>query len=625
VIGESAETASIGLPVTGRDALPRAVRSLAGGRAVAAWLVGIALLSIALRLCVAWRISAPWTFPDELVYSEFARSFAATGDFAVRGHGWSAWTFGPLYPILIAPVYGLVRSLPDAYLIVKAINCVLFSSAVAPAYLLARRILERRTAVVLSALAVLLPSGIYTAKVMTESLAYPLFLWATVAIVAVLEHPSKRREALALAAMLLAALSRGQFIVLLPAFVCSVVLLAALSRRDAFRRDGKGFISGLRAYPVTWLTLGGIGTIFVVLRFLHVSSSSIAGGHSQAFRHASLTRVLESFVLHIAQLDLYVALLPLVTLVIVSSQAFARGGSREARAICAFTISITCWLAAISARYLVGVDQHAYLSVYDRYDFYVVPLLLIIFLFWLQHDLVRPRWTIWVAGGAAGLPLLIPFSHVLYGWTISSGAVAQLPWLSISLLAGNTLIVYPVLLLAGVGLAYLLVRSRSADPLLFVVIANVLVLNGFALLSGSIVTKWVVAAGVGHDVKRSWIDSATKGQGSVAVLWSGFERRGSKGWYSIWESELFNRNVGAVYDLREPMNYRMPAAKVVIRDGMVYFATGKPLRARYVLTDVKTRVVGTEVGNNGDAGMVLYRVDGPVRLLRSVRLQAEDQ
>jgi hypothetical protein len=616
VIGESAETAQIGLPVRGRAALAPALSLVVRKRSTVFWLVGIAGLSTAVRLYVALRMSVPWTIPDELVYSELARSFAATGDFAVRGEAWSSWTFGPLYPIVIAPVYGLVRSLPDAYLIVKAMNCVLFSSAVAPAYLLARRIVERRTALALSALALLIPSGIYTAKVMTESLAYPLFLWAALAIVAVLVQPSKKGEVLALVAMLLATLSRGQFIVLLPAFLCSVVLLAALAHRDRAGRDGSHLGSGLAAYPITWLTSGGIGALVVFLRISHVSVASAAGGHSEAFKEVSLVKVFESFVLHVAQLDLYVALLPIVSLVIVSSEVFARGGAREVRAICAFTISALCWLAAISARYLVGVDQHSYLSVYDRYDFYVVPLLLIIFFFWVHNGCTRPRWTPLLAAAAAGLPLLIPFSEVLYGWTISSGAVAQLPWFSIRLVTGSTLVVYALLLVAGTSAAYLFVRSRTADPLLFVVIANMVVLNGFVLLSASIVNRLVVAAGVGHGIERSWIDSATQGGDDVAVLWSGFERRGAEGWYSIWESEFFNRNVGKVYDLREPVNYRLPAAKVVVRDRVVYLRTGAPLRARYVLTDVKTPVAGAQVATNGDAGMVLYRVDGPVRLRR---------
>jgi hypothetical protein len=135
-------------------------------------------------------------------------------------------------------------------------------------------------------------------------------------------------------------------------------------------------------------------------------------------------------------------------------------------------------------------------------------------------------------------------------------------------------------------------------------------------VSAASVNRSVVTAGVGHGVERSWIDSATQSGDEVAVLWSGYERRGPEGWYAIWESEFFNRNVGTVYDLREPINYRLPATKVAVRDRMVYLRSGASLRARYVLTDVKTPVVGAQVATNGDAGMVLYRVDGPVRLRR---------
>jgi hypothetical protein len=355
-----------------------------------------------------------------------------------------------------------------------------------------------------------------------------------------------------------------------------------------------------------------------VLRAFHLSLTTIAGGHSAAFQGASVTRVAESFVLHLADLDLYVAMLPLATLVIVSSEAFRRGrADRDLRAFCAFTISATLWLAAASARYLVGVDPHSVLSVYDRYDFYVVPLLLIVFFFWLRSGRPAPRWTLLVALGAGGLPLLLPYSRLLYGWTISSGAVAQLPWLSIRLLTGTSLAVYPVLVAGGAWLGYLLVRSRNKDALVFAVVANLVVLNLFAVLGGSIVTRWVVGAGIGHGVERSWIDSATGGEGEVAVLWTGFNRRGSKGWYSIWESEFFNRSVGGVYDLHEPMNYRLPANKVVVRGrGGLYLATGRPLVAKYVLTDASTPIMGSRLAINPRVGMAVYRVDGPVRLLR---------
>jgi len=42
------------------------------------------VLSAAARFVFASNKSAPWIFPDSLVYSEFAKSFAASGHFALR-------------------------------------------------------------------------------------------------------------------------------------------------------------------------------------------------------------------------------------------------------------------------------------------------------------------------------------------------------------------------------------------------------------------------------------------------------------------------------------------------------------------------------------------------------------
>ena len=77
---------------------------------------------------------------DEIVYSELAKSFAAHGQFLVRGvpsHG-----YGFVYPVADrARVAALRRRSRDAYAAAKAINAVVMSLAAVPAYLLARRVL----------------------------------------------------------------------------------------------------------------------------------------------------------------------------------------------------------------------------------------------------------------------------------------------------------------------------------------------------------------------------------------------------------------------------------------------------------------------------------------------------
>src|SRR6185437_2306758 len=95
----------------------------------------VVVASTALRFLFALNKPAPWIFTDSLVYSELAKSFAATGHFAVRDVPGRAG-FGPVYPILLAPSYALFTDVPRAFTMMKATNCLVMSLAAVPTYLL---------------------------------------------------------------------------------------------------------------------------------------------------------------------------------------------------------------------------------------------------------------------------------------------------------------------------------------------------------------------------------------------------------------------------------------------------------------------------------------------------------
>ena len=82
-----------------------------GRLAVAVALALVVGASTALRIWLGGRSPSP-LIPDEFVYSELAQSFADSRSFSLRGHPLAPWSFGPLYPIAVAAVYGLVD---DAY------------------------------------------------------------------------------------------------------------------------------------------------------------------------------------------------------------------------------------------------------------------------------------------------------------------------------------------------------------------------------------------------------------------------------------------------------------------------------------------------------------------------------
>jgi Dolichyl-phosphate-mannose-protein mannosyltransferase len=620
VLEQTAENAHI--PVPSRDeALPRrslfAVEGRVQGIRVSLWLGLTVTVVAALRFAVAWRTATPWIVPDEPVYSQLARSFAETGHFAVAGHPFPAWSFGPLYPILVAPAYWAFSSLTDAYLMVKALNCLLFASAAIPAYLLARRLLDQRNALLLAFLAVLIPSGIYTTKVMTESLSYPLFLVAALSVVAVLERPSRRAEVFALAAIAAAALSRAQLIVLLPAFLSAALLVGALEQRERVPRGARRYaVRQLRTYPITWLALAGFGVTIAVLTVFRSLLGGVAGGHGPATANVDPVRVAQSFVLHLAALDLYVGVLPFAALMVMAGVALRRGAQRETRVLCAFTISVSCWLAVVAAKYLVAAYPGSFLRIYDRYIFYAVPLVLIAFFVWLRDGLPRPRGTWAVTTFAAALPAVIPYSHVISGgeWGVSSSSVALVPWANLRFLVGTPIVIYPVLLLGAAYLANAFLRSRDREWLVFLVAANFVVVTMFALWGNSGVAQQALSQGVGRASDRSWIDSAVGAGQRVDVLWAGSRSSSAGARYAMWESEFFNRSVHRQYWLHRPLYEGYPGNPLAVRSGALYLADGRRFRARYVLTNSKTHLNGRRVAINKAARLVLYEVDGPVSI-----------
>src|SRR5439155_10230492 len=182
-----------------------------------AWLTGLVAVSAAIRLQLSRGSPAPWIMVDELIYSELAKSFAATGHFLVRDH--PSGGYGIVYPLVIAPAWAVYRAVPDAYAAGKAINSVAMSLAAVPAYFLARRVLSRPLALGAAALAISVPSMVYTATLMTENAFYPIFLATLLAIVVWLERPTTMRTAVMLAAVGVAYLTRAQASAFGPAIV----------------------------------------------------------------------------------------------------------------------------------------------------------------------------------------------------------------------------------------------------------------------------------------------------------------------------------------------------------------------------------------------------------------------
>ena len=130
-------------------------------------------LSTVVRACSPSAVSAPSVVPDEVVYSDLAKSIAAGGFPSVRGVHELGW--GVVYQSLIAPAWVVFDDPVHAYHAALIVNALLMSLAAVPAYFLARMFVSERASVVVAAATVLVPSMSYTGLVLTENACYPAF------------------------------------------------------------------------------------------------------------------------------------------------------------------------------------------------------------------------------------------------------------------------------------------------------------------------------------------------------------------------------------------------------------------------------------------------------------------
>lgn len=583
------------------------------------WLGTIIGVSTSLRFASGLQTAAPWILPDELIYSELAKSVAASGHFAVRGQPFSVLSFGPLYPIVIAPIYRFAHTAPQAYEAIKALNSLLISLAAVPAYFVGRRLLTRSKALMLAAAAVLLPSTIYATKLMTESVAYPLFLAAVLAMFRCIEQPTARRQTVALLTIGLASLARIQMVVLLPALVATQLLLTALDlRRSSFelgsavRRSARS-VSLLLGVPLV------VVTALLVFEGGHRQSlGSLLGSHDVASGRLHPGSVLLSMLYHLADLDLYVGVVPLAAVVVLLTSRHDGEEGRALERFLALSSILSIAVLVIAATYLTtlpatqpGAKQP---HVYDRYVFYVVPLILALFLAWLERGLPRPRRRAAFAATVTGLlPALLPYSSLLNGteWGVNSSTVALVPWGMVRMATSSgAWIVWAVTGYAVLrAFGFLRADVAKGRTLILSVLVNLVFIGSCVQIGNSGVAH--IAATYGLARNPGWVDQAAGPHGRVIAIWSG--KRGWHRWYGIWENEILNRRIVAVYHLRDPMPYDPPGTQLDQRGRTLFLQVG-PLRAQYVLTDGSFPIAGRRIAADLRTDMVLYRVNGIVRL-----------
>src|SRR5207237_4737235 len=152
--------------------------------------------------------ATPTVFNDELLYAKLSQSIAAGHGLSIRGEHF--FFPSPLAPLVQAPVW-LLHSMTDAYAAAKLLNAAVMSAAVFPAYWLARRAVRPSFALLTAVATVTTPAMVYHGYLMSEALAYPVFLTVVAILVHSVERPSRWTPLVVPAACVLGIATRVQF------------------------------------------------------------------------------------------------------------------------------------------------------------------------------------------------------------------------------------------------------------------------------------------------------------------------------------------------------------------------------------------------------------------------------
>lgn len=573
-------------------------------------LVAVVVVAAGVYAGAAQLISTPRVHPDEHIYALAGASLADGEGLRLRGEDYG---LGPAYPAVLAAVASIAPDREVAYHLYKAANALLFALAAVPIFLVARRLLQPWWSVGVAAMSIAIPSSMYVSVVMTESASYLTFSIALYAIVLALERPSTTQQLAAMAAIALAYFTRAQFALLFVAYVAALLVVWAISParprpREALRR--------------MWPTLGvlALGGLAVVVRPLVTGSSPFEslGAYEVLFRGYNPLDIAKWGAYHLADLEIYLTVVPLAVSPIVLWHLWQRGraGSTRDAAFLAAFVMINGGMLFVTAAF--ASTEFGFDRLHDRNVFYLAPLWLIVLAIWLADGLPRPL----VATGfgatlALALPLILPFGKIAED--VGVDVVPSAVWARVrEQFAGEGINGRHVLMLVVVALilAAVLLPRRLGWTLPAAVLA------GFAITA---ILAWerqidapeneVFAGAAGN---RSWVDDRLPADASVTKLYLVTTRcpASALAWHGLFLTEFFNASVDRAAYIGDSVPDGLPIERVDTRPGgRLLLSSGDPLVADFVYTQPGIELRGQELGTGTAANLVLWHVGGPVELI----------
>jgi hypothetical protein len=559
-----------------------------------AWLAVIVAVSTVFRAVLARDMVAPFILVDEVIWSEVARGIADAGEPLIRGEPDPGYSI--VYPLLISPVYAVFDNLVDAYAGVKTLNAFVMSLAAVPAFYLARRVVSDGLALLAAVMTVAIPSMAYTGTVMTENPFYPLFLLVALVLVVLLERPTPWLVVVLYALVGLAFATRVQAVALVPAILLAPLVLAVFARHGV-----AATISRFR-----WLygiAAGGAAAVLVV----QLALGNLLGAYSPVGEQSyDVGEVLRYLWWHVAELSLYVLVVPLAATIVL----VARARSLDARlqAFLAATVALVVCVVPIVAAFAAEFSDR----IQERNMFYVAPLLCIALLAWIEQGAPRPRVLAAVAAViAAVLVSAIPLDRFITTSALTDTLMLLPFWSLQDRIGADWIELAAAALAAALAAAFLFVPRRYALALPLLVLALWLLAvrpiwwgkHGFERASIGALFQGIRTA------DRDWVDQALPPGGVSAFVWSGRTDR-----LTVNLNEFFNRGVGPVYYVTTPTPGGLPEREIRIdpETGAVTFPDGSLVRDAYVIADSSFEPAGEALATDKGWGVTLWRVSSPL-------------
>lgn len=489
---------------------------------------------------VSWAVMT-----DELQVARLATSIADTLSPVPQIHGVYYGALSQLYPLLLAPFFGVLDA-PTAVRAAHLFNALFLPSAAVPAYLLARSVSGSRAAgYAAAALTVFTPWLVLTSTLLTENAAYPVFVWAVYLCHRTLTRPSPTADALALAGLGLAFLARTQLLVVAVAFplvvVCHEVGLAILARGVSVRAVATGARRAAVSHPLLTVAYAIAAVAAGALAFAG-SLRALVGNYSVSFDGRLFPDgIWKAAAAHLDHVVIGVGVLPFLLSVAWSLLALIRPERKGAHAFAVSFVILVPLLTVEVASFDLRFTPSGFVQ--DRYLFYLAPLFAVgTAAMLVQHTRPLVRMA------------LVAVAAVLFAWLVAYAAYGEdkiLFWAApaaafhpaLDTAAGWLSLSSTWLLRAATALLVLVVFAVVVRaPRAAVWTAAALAAFGafeaayvFHRYSDPVLTRNTTPAGLTPD----WIDQAVDGRRSVALVPSPHDAATS--W---WDAEYWNKRVG---------------------------------------------------------------------------------